>query len=113
MSTPELLLCEVSESTGRPYSLPNCHELSSGSSLFDVVELALLSGYDACRLSKGEVARHNISGQEADVGELLRGCEAQLCLRVCVVCLRKHNDVFSVYLMQDKNEASSVTSLAN
>lgn len=46
------------------------------STRFKVSTLAELSGYNASCLSKGQVARNNVSGEEADVGELLRGCKA-------------------------------------
>ena len=52
--------------------------LLSGSDLILVSDFSLdqPSGYDAGCLSKGQVASDNISGEKADVGELLRGCEA-------------------------------------
>lgn len=76
--------CELSESSLRSHSVSprwpdsslHSHEFSSGLNLFHVSSRVQLSGYDASCLSKGQVAGNNISGEEADVGELLRGCEA-------------------------------------
>lgn len=57
-------------------SLLQWSEFRSGLKPFQISRPDQLSRYDASCLSKREVASNNISGEKADVGELLRGCEA-------------------------------------
>lgn len=94
--------CDLCAQTMASYTGQRCSDLNQ----FQVLCLALPSWHNAGSLPQGQVACNNISREEANVGELLRGCEAQLRLGVGVVCLRKYVRLFSVWFLQGLNFSS-------